>query len=177
MSKFVKELEIEHLRRQFDGVEDVLVVNVIGMDATGTTKLRQELRKKGIRLQVVKNSLAGRVFGERGLAGLSAHLAGTSAIAWGGEGIVELAREIAEWSKKIEKFQVKGGAVSGQILDAKGVQELSKLPSRIELLGRVARLIQSPGSRLVAQILGPGGLVASQVKQVAEKEEQSAPAA
>lgn len=177
MSKFVKELQLDHLRRQFDGVSDLLVVNVIGMDAVANHQLRMELRKKGIQLEVVKNSLARKVLTERGVQVTKASLSGTSAVAWGGEGIVELAREITDWAKKIEKLQVKGGSVDGQGIDAAGVERLSKLPSRLELLGKIVNLITAPAGRVVMLANAPGRAVASQIKSIAEPKEEAAPAA
>ena len=57
MSKFVKDLLTRDLRNQLTGVGDALLVNVIGLDAIRTTKLRGELRKKNIKLEVIKNSM------------------------------------------------------------------------------------------------------------------------
>jgi large subunit ribosomal protein L10 len=132
------------------------------------------LRKKGIDMQVVKNTLALKVLGERGQSGLETVLQGPSAAVWGGEDAVALAREIAEWAKKIEKLTVKGGCVGGQALDAKGVDALSKLPSRLELLGQISAMILSPGGNISAALLGPGGVLAGQIKQKAEPDEGAA---
>ena len=60
MSKFVKQLITNELSGRLDGVEDALLVNVIGLDANSTVKLRRQLREKNINLMVVKNSLARR---------------------------------------------------------------------------------------------------------------------
>ena len=46
-------------------MNDALLVNVVGLDAIRTTKLRKELRAKNIQLEVVKNSLARRATVER----------------------------------------------------------------------------------------------------------------
>lgn len=177
MSKHVKQLEFNYLQRGFEGVEDVLIVNVIGMNSQETYSLRSELRKRGINLQVVKNSLARRVLSAKGLPALEQAFSGPSAIAWGGEGIVELAKEITSWAKKLEKFEVKGGCVSGQALDPKGIEALSKLPTRVELLSQLVGRILSPGANLSAQLLAPGGLLASQIKSKSEQDEPTSPAA
>jgi large subunit ribosomal protein L10 len=174
MSKFVKNLEIREYRKRFGGAAEVLIVNVVGMEATETNKLRLLLRKKGIDLQVVKNTLAAKVLKESGHSGVESALLGSSAVVWGGEDVVSLAREITDWSKKIEKLTVKGGSVGGQTLDAKGVDALSKLPSRVELLGQIVGMILSPGANIAGALLGPGGTLAGQIKQKAEPEETPA---
>lgn len=178
MSRYVKEMEMQYLRREIERAQEVLVCNVVGMDGHGSTQLRADLRKKGIQVQVVKNKLLRRVLLDMGLPPLDNVLVGSSALVWGGEGIVELAREISDWAKKIEKFSVKGACVSGQGLDAAGVERLTKLPSRLELLSMIVGQILGPGGRLAAQLKGPGGALVSQVKSIAEpkEKEEAAPA-
>lgn len=171
MSKYVKGLEMRFLREQLGPTREVLIVNLVGMGGTESNRLRQELGKKGIQLQVVRNSLANRVFGEMGMPSLDAILGGASAVAWGGEGIVELAREISEWAKKLEKFTVKGACVSGQILDPKGVEQLSKLPSKVELLGKILGTVLSPAGRVAGMLQAPGGRLVGQLKSMGESKE------
>ena len=60
MSKFVKDLITKDLRNRLDGVDDALLVDVIGLKNDKNVALRQRLRKKNIQLLVVKNSLARR---------------------------------------------------------------------------------------------------------------------
>ena len=170
MSKYVKELQMKDFRQSFTDVDDVLVVNVVGIPAVDDNHMRLELRKKGIQLRAVKNSLARKVFEELGLAPANPYLYGSSAIVWGGPGIVELAKEITEWAKKLQSFTVKGGCVSGQGLDAQGVEQLSKMPTREELLGQVVGMLLGPASTVVAQLTGPASQVASQIEKLAEKE-------
>ena len=59
MSKQVKDLIAEDLQAA-EGVNDALLVNVIGLNSANTFSLRSELRSKNISLLVVKNSLAQR---------------------------------------------------------------------------------------------------------------------
>lgn len=181
MSKYVKDLQIRDYRARLSAVEDLLIINVVGIDAMQTNRLRLDLRKKGIELQVVKNNLARKILEEKGLGSASGLLTGPSAVIWGGEGIVELAREISDWAKKIEKLSIRGACVSGQTLDALAVDQLSKLPSRVELLGRLVGQILSPGARLAALVLSPGGSLVSQIQQIGEPKDpegtEAAPAA
>ena len=60
MSKYVKDLITNDLRNRLDGVDDALLVDVIGMKNDKNVALRQRLRQKNIHLLVVKNSLARR---------------------------------------------------------------------------------------------------------------------
>ena len=169
MSKFVKDLQTRHVKTEMTGVSDLVVVNVIGLNSGESAQLRTELRKKGIKLRVVRNTLARRAMESLGLGGAGNLLNGASAVAWGGEGIVELAKEITEWAKKLKKLEVKGAFVSGASVDAKGVQALSTMPSRPELLAKIAGQILAPGANLAAALLGPGGTLAGQIKSIGEE--------
>ena len=60
MSRYVKDLLAKELATRIDGIEDCLVVNVLGIEANDTVVLRRKLREKNINLMVVKNSLARR---------------------------------------------------------------------------------------------------------------------
>jgi large subunit ribosomal protein L10 len=177
MSKYVKDLITKDLRNRLNGVEDALLVDVIGMKNDRTVQLRQRLRQKNIRIMVVKNSLARRATEGTRLAPAFETGEGTLAIVWGSEDIVSLAKEIVKISelKDFEPFKPKGGALDGQPLTADQVKAVSKWPSRQEQLSILAGQILSPGAKLSSQLLGAGAKLASQIKKKGEGEE--APAA
>lgn len=177
MSKYVKRLEMDFLAKELQSVRDLVVVNVVGMEVNATCRLRQELRKKGIRLRVVKNALARKVFDGMGLRGVAPLLDGSCCLAWGGEGIVDLAREMSGWAGKIERLVVRGALVEGQAVSQSGVKMLSQLPSREELLGRVSMLAQAPAARVAMLATAPASRVLSQVRQKAEPAESGDSAA
>jgi large subunit ribosomal protein L10 len=168
MSKQVKTMVIEQIRRELGETRDLLVVDTSKLDGVTANRIRQALEKKGVTLMGVKNALANRALADIGVGGLDKILAGPSTLAWGGDDIVQLSKEITKWAKDVEKFQIKGGTVDGQVLDPKGVNDLSKSPGRLELLSQIAGLLLSPGARLAAALLGPGGKVAGQLKKMSE---------
>ena len=56
MSKYVKELITDDLRQRLEGVSDLLLVDIIGLENNKNVILRKHLREKDICLLVVKNS-------------------------------------------------------------------------------------------------------------------------
>lgn len=176
MSKKIKQLEMDALKATFQGVQDLVVLTSSGVDATADNQMRLGLRKKNIRLQVVKNSLARRVFDEMGLRG-SKFWEGPTAVAWGAGSLSELSRELDAILKKNDRIKVKGALAEGQEVT---FQQALAMPTRAEAIGRVVGLVQSPAARLLGQILSPAGRVVAQIKTVAEKapaEETTAAAA
>jgi len=176
MSKYIKNLVSDHVRKKLEGVQDALLVNVIGLTSNQGMKLRSELQAKNIRLLVVKNSLAARAVAGTSLAPMFEGVNGSMAICWGSEDIVSLAKEITKIidSKSYEKFEARGGVMDGAQLTAAQVKEVSKWPSRTEQLSILAGQILGPGSKLASQLIGPGGALASQIKQKGEETESAA---
>ena len=179
MSKTVKELVTSDLRRQLTGVTDALVVNVVGLDAIRTSKLRRELRAKNIHLEVVKNSMARRATEGTSLAPAFEGSKGTLAIVWGAEDVVSLAKEITRLTelKEFDGFQTRGGAMDGAKLTAAEVKGVSSWPSRQEQLSLLVGQILSPGATLSGQLIAMGGALASQIKSRVEELEKAAPPA
>ncbi len=173
MSKYVKNLITDHLRDRLRGVSDALVVNMIGLDSAATTQLRKELREKNIHVMVVKNSLAARATEGTPLGAMFENLTGTSALCWGSEDIISLAKEVVRLAQdeKFGPFTARGGVMDGERLSAEQVEAVSKWPNRQEQLAMLVGQILGPGATLAAQLLGPGGALASQIAQKAEGEE------
>src|SRR5690349_14199212 len=103
MSKVMKQMQMDSLKHTFKGVRDLVLLNVVGLDAISENKMRLDLRKKGIRLQMVKNSLARRVFGELGLQ-IQSPWEGSTTVAWGSSSIAKLSQELDGLIKKHSKF-------------------------------------------------------------------------
>ncbi len=171
MSKVVKEMLIGEIRGRLGNRKDLVVLDTSKLDPVTDNRMRAELRAKGICLLGIKNSLARLALKQAGLSYDEGTFEGPSTLCFGGEDIVALSREMSDWAKKIDKIQIKGGIVDGQGVNAQGVDDISKGPSRLELIGQIAGLILSPGARLAGALLGPGGTISGQLKALADKEE------
>src|SRR3990172_8160576 len=171
MSKYVKDLITTDLRNRLNGVDDALLVDVIGLENNKNVALRQRLRKKNIHLLVVKNSLARRATEGTRLAPAFETAEGTMALVWGGEDIIALAKEVVKISqiKEFQPFAPKGGVMDGQPLAAEQVKAVSKWPTRQEQLSILVGQILSPGAALSSQLLGCGAKLASQIKKKGEE--------
>ena len=173
MSKRLKDLIISEYTQRLEGVDEALLVNVVGVDANSSVALRRSLREKGIRLIVVKNSLAKRATEGTPLGAAFQGTEGTNAILWGAEDIISLAKEVAQLEKggQYKGFEARGGVMDGERLTADRVREISKWPNRPEMLSILSGQISGVGAGLSAALLGPGGAVASQIKKKSEESE------
>ncbi len=175
MSTYVKGLLQKELEKKFEAVGDFLVVDAKGVGGNDNNEMRGALKARGIRLAVVKNALMSRALEGLGKSSAKSLFAsGPRAVAYGGDSIVDVAKELAGWGKKLEVVNIVGAFVDGAVLDGAGAKALSKMPSRPELQGMVVMLANSPGSRVAGAVSGPGGIIAGCVKGLVEKLEKEA---
>ena len=176
MSKFVKNLLTDHLKERLNGVNDLLLLNVSALDSYRNYKLRRDFRGKKIQVVMVKNSLARRATEGTALAPAFEGLTGSTAVVFGGEDIIALAKEVTRLLKEKEfaKLEARGGVMDGSRLSPEQVEEVSKWPSRAEQLSILMGQILSPGATLGGQLGAAGGALASQIKQKGEEPEGGA---
>ena len=145
MSKYVKELMMDQLRSDLDGSRSVLILDLKGLDAIAEHQFRRDLRKKSIQIRALKNTLARRVFAEMGMDGLCA--VSWRARRWpsgAATGSPSWPRRSPTQVKKLKKPEIKGGAVDGVVIGPAQVEDITKLPSREALIGRVVALALAP---------------------------------
>ncbi|NQW49116.1 MAG: 50S ribosomal protein L10 [Planctomycetes bacterium] len=176
MSKLVKNMLVDDLKKRLDQVGDLVVVSLGRLNAQKTTQLRQVLRKKKIQLQLVKNSLARRATLDTPLAPAFEQTEGMLAIAWGGEDVVDLAKELDRLTavKDFVGLECRGGALDGARLNAADVKQVAKWPTRSEQLSILSGQISSLGAKLSGQILSVGANLASQISSRVDDLEKAA---
>jgi large subunit ribosomal protein L10 len=175
MSKLVKDMLVEDLKKRLGNVAELVVVSLGKLDAQKTSQLRSTLRKKRIHLQMVKNSLARRATADTPLAPAFTTAEGMLAIAWGGEDVVDLAKELDRLTglKDFEGFECRGGALDGSRLEAADVKRVAKWPTRGEQLSILSGQISGLASTLSGQILSAGGTLAGQISSRVEELEKA----
>jgi large subunit ribosomal protein L10 len=175
MSKYVKGLLEKQLERKFTDVTDFVVFDFKGVGGTDNNEMRGILKEKGIGITVVKNAMMRRALESLGReAAGTFFLEGPTAIAFGGDSVVDIAKEMEGWVKKFELVDFKGAFVDGAVVDAAGAKSLAKMKSRVELQGEVVLIAQSPGSNLAGAIAGPAGAIAGCIKTLVENLEEAA---
>ena len=172
MSKFVKELFKTELEQKFADVDDFLVVVTKGLSGNENNEMRGVLLEKGIKLSVVKNSVMRRALESLDMpAAIELFAEGPCTVAYGGDSIVDVAKEFSDQAKTLKVLEFAGAFVDGEVVDAKGAEALSKMPNRAELQGTIVMLANSPGRQVAGAIAGPGGIIAGCIKAIADKEE------
>ena len=172
MSKFIKELLRSELDHKIADTNEFIVVSLMGVGGVDNNVMRGELKKKGLHLFVVRNSLLKSALRNRGMEAACQIFSGPCAVAFGGDSIVDAAKEIMDWTKKVKAMEVKGAYLDGTVLDAAGAKQLSSMPTRRELHGQIAGCILSPAAKLASAIGSQGAQIAGCVKSIIEKAEE-----
>jgi large subunit ribosomal protein L10 len=173
MSKPVKEMITDDYKRRFEELEGALVVDIRGIAANQNNELRLNLAEKSIRITVVKNTLARKAFTGTSLEALGPALDGPSALAYGGDSVVEVARALVDWAKKVEKLDLKGAVLDGEFFPGEdGVKRLSDFPTKEEAQAQVVQLVLSPAGNLVRGVTSPGSNLLGIVKEIQERLEK-----
>lgn len=169
MSKAVKTLMMQDLSEQFRNVSDVVFVDISKLDGVSNNKLRNASRQQSIELLAAKFSLARRTLLDLGWK-LDSAQGGSTTIAWGPD-VVGLAKQAIKWEKEFPGTVVRGGYVGGQTVTSEEVKILSESPSKEELIARIIGGLMSASTAALSAINAPGSNLASQIKQISEKEQ------
>ena len=119
----------------------VVIADYRGIQAVTLTELRTEARKEKIYLHVLKNTLVRRAFAGTPFEGLSNQLIGQLIYA-ASEDPVAAAKLVYKYAKK-GLLTLKGGAHDGKVLSEEEVASLASIPSREELLAKLAGMMQA----------------------------------
>jgi large subunit ribosomal protein L10 len=175
MTYYIKGLVQNEYESQFAGLQEFVVIQTTGLGGIDNNRMRGSLLEKGIHLTMVKNSLMRRALEALGhSAAKDLFLAGPCTVAYGGDSVVDVAKELADWAKKFEVIQFRGAYVDGTLMDGAGAKSLAKMPTRRQLQGQVVQMALSPGANLAGALTGPGGVIAGCLKSLIEKMEKAA---
>lgn len=134
-----------------------LLARYQGLSVAQTNRLRRELRSAGGECRVAKNSLAKRAFAANSYTPSEQWLEGQTALVIGYEDPIAVTKIVARWAEtESEKFSIKGGLFEGEVLEPRGVVELSKTPSKEALRAQLLGVLQAPAQTLVRLLAEPG---------------------
>lgn len=175
MSKFVKELLQKETENLFDGVKEFVVISTDGVGGNNNNEIRGALGDKGIKVRVVRNSIMRKAMAELEMPEAAELFQnGPCTVVFGGDSVVDVAKELVSWTKKVKKIQLKGAYVDGSVIVGEGVVGLSKMPNRAELQSQVVQIVLTPASNIAGAITSPASKIAGCLKTIIEKAEDAA---
>ncbi len=138
----------------------VVVAEYAGLESVDMDDLRAKSREGGVRLRVVKNTLARRALEGTDFACLQDSLVGPVVMAFSQEDPGAAARVVKDFTKENDKLVVKALSISGQLLEASELDRLAKLPTKDQAISMLMSVMQAPITKLARTLNEvPGKLV------------------
>jgi len=154
-----KEL-VERLHQQLSDAEIVIIVDYKGLNVEKITQLRAEMRKQGVLIEVVKNTLLKRASQDTNAKCLDDFLTGPNAIVLSTVDPVAPAKILVDFVKDNEKLEIKAGSLNGKLLSAEDIKQLATMPSKDELIAKFVRTINEVPTSFVRVLSSvPGSFV------------------
>ena len=170
MDRAQKEKVVEELGQIFESSGVVVVSHYAGLTVAEMQDLRSRAREAGGSVRVAKNRLAKIALEGKPCESMADLLTGMTVLTYSEDPVA--AAKVAEgFAKDNKKFEILGGAMGENALDRKGVETVSKMPSREELIASIVGCIGAPASNIAGAIGAPASNIASILSTIEEKAE------
>jgi len=141
MKKELKKQIVEELSKEFTNEVSVFYADFKGQTVKQLEALRKAVREAEGKARIIKNTLAKIALANNGI---EADFEENNIFIWG-EDQITLAKIITKHAAiNKDSFKIKGAVIEGEVKDAAYVDEVSKLPTKDELLGMVAFMMKAP---------------------------------
>ncbi len=169
MDRAQKEAVIEELGQIFTDSGAVVVCHYTGLSVAEMQDYRAQMRDVGASVRVAKNRLAKIALEGTPAEGIKDLLTGQTVIGYA-EDPVSAAKVTEAYAKGNGKLVVLGGAMGDTVLDRAAVAELSKMPSREEIIASIAGCIGAPAANIASAIGAPASNIASILSTLEDRE-------
>lgn len=163
MPNLVNELLLDELKRDFASMGSCLLVAFDKLTVADADDLRSQFRDAGMKMRVVKNRLALRVFEDIGLD-VRAGFAGKTGIVMAPEeraiAAAKIVREVIKKKKKDAPLTITGAVIEGRAYVGPVAETIADMPDKDTVRGMLAGAISgvARGLAMCIQSAGPAGL-------------------
>ncbi|MBR8462634.1 50S ribosomal protein L10 [Campylobacter sp. faydin G-105] len=142
MTRNEKSKVIANLENEFKEAQAIVVCDYRGLSVKRLEVLRNAAREQGVKVQVIKNTLANIALNNVEKSGLD--LKDTNIYVWGEDQLAVTKVVVKFEENNSELFKIKTAYIDGEVAKAEKVVALSKMPSRDELLGMLLQVWNAP---------------------------------
>ena len=165
MDRARKEQVVSELKDVFKHSGIIVAANYTGITVAEMSDLRNKMRENSANVRVAKNRLA-RIAIEKSPPEGMKHLLVDQIVLMYSEDPVTAAKISVEFAKTNNNLEIVGGAMGDRILDSNGVTEVSKLPTREEVLSSISALLVAPAGGLASSLTGPASVIAGVLENI-----------
>lgn len=155
----------------------VFVIDYRGLTVKESQELRRGLRQVGASMRIYKNNIVRLAIQNQDLPAIDAILEGPCAYVFYEKDPVDAAKVVKDMSGKLKKLAFLGGISEGNAITANQALAIADLPSRDELLARLAAAVVAPLSGVARVLNAPLQSFATVLTRVGEAKEKPAEAA
>lgn len=148
----MKEAKVNELTEHIKGAKLFLLVDYRGTSVADDTKLRKDLREANGEIKVIKNNIIKRALDSNKETGLDDVLEGPTAVVSAKEDYLQPLKAIYKFTKEHENYKIKGGIIDGEVKSVEEIMTLAQLPSREELLAKLAGSLLGTISKLAVAL-------------------------
>jgi large subunit ribosomal protein L10 len=150
MNRNEKEAAIASYKALFDGIDSVVLADTSGVPVNTISAVRSKFRAEGVTFRVIKNTLAKKALAGSVLEPICAKFHGPIAVALKAGDPISPARVAINFAKDNPTFKITAGFVSGNVLDAAGVDNLSKMRNRDEARAALLSCFKASATKFAA---------------------------
>ena len=147
-----KQEEVNNLADRMKDASIVLLTDYRGINVSDVTALRKSLREVNAEYSVIKNNITKRALNKNGITELDEVLEGPTAVIIAKEEYLPALKAIYKYSKDNDFYKIKAGILEGKITSVEELTTLAKLPSREELIAKLAGCLLANVSKLAATL-------------------------
>ena len=147
-----KEELVKALAERMKSAKVIILTDYRGINVADVTKLRADLRNTNSEYKVIKNNIIKRALDMNGESALDDLLTGPTAVVMGDEDDLEPSKVLYNFAKDNDFYKIKGGIIDGKVMTAEEIITLAKLPSKQELLAKLAGCLLANISKLAVAL-------------------------
>lgn len=147
-----KEELVKALAEKMKSAKVIILTDYRGINVADVTKLRADLRNTNAEYKVIKNNIIKRALDMNGESALDDLLTGPTAVLMGDEDYLEPSKVLYNFAKDNDFYKIKGGIIDGKVMTAEEIITLAKLPSKQELLAKLAGCLLANISKLAVAL-------------------------
>lgn len=173
MDRAIKAQFVDDIRGPLLGAPLLALADYKGITVAEVDAFRRACEAKGLRYQVVKNTLCRRALEGSEREGLGQFFKGNIGVVFSNEDPIASAKALREMLKDSPHLKVQAGYFDGEVLSPAAVDKVADLPSREELLSMLLRTVQEGPRQVLGVLQGPARDLLYVLNNYAAKLEES----
>ena len=171
-SRLIEKKEaVQEIANDAENAHSLIAAHYRGMTVTQMTELRKKGRESGVKLKIVKNTLARRALVDSQYQGLTEKLVGPMILAFSLEEPNAAAKLIKDFAKNCEALKVQAVCLENTVLGAESLDKIANMPNKPQAVAMLLGVLQAPSRNLACTLQETYAKLVRVAQAVADKRE------